>query len=161
MALRYNKKLVIIMIMLILLSCTSCGVKQSKDKQEAKKKIIREGDYSYANSTDIEFVKSKFPNIEEIKSVSYIYEKKSNDREIGLEWIHFEGIINIGKNFLEKIASEYDWEPCDTIPNLSIKKKNTDYMYCEEFTDDYTSDSFVGEFYFVPSSKQLIFYGEY
>lgn len=34
MALRYNKKLVIIMIMLILLSCTSCGVKQSKDKQE-------------------------------------------------------------------------------------------------------------------------------
>ena len=103
MALRYNKKLVIIMIMLILLSCTSCGVKQSKDKQEAKKKIIREGDYSYANSTDIEFVKSKFPNIEEIKSVSYIYEKKSNDREIGLEWIHFEGIINIGKNFLEKL----------------------------------------------------------
>ena len=72
MALRYNKKLVIIMIMLILLSCTSCGVKQSKDKQEAKKKITREGDYSYANSTDIEFVKSKFPNIEEIKSVSYI-----------------------------------------------------------------------------------------
>ena len=59
MALRYNKKLVIIMIMLILLSCTSCGVKQSKDKQEAKKKITREGDYSYANSTDIEFVKSK------------------------------------------------------------------------------------------------------
>ena len=53
MALRYNKKLVIIMIMLILLSCTSCGVKQSKDKQEAKKKITREGDYSYANSTDI------------------------------------------------------------------------------------------------------------
>ena len=46
------------MIMLILLSCTSCGVKQSKDKQEAKKKITREGDYSYANSTDIEFVKS-------------------------------------------------------------------------------------------------------
>lgn len=82
-------------------------------------------------------------------------------RKIGLEWIHFEGIINIGKNFLEKIASEYDWEPCDTIPNLSIKTKNTDYMYCEEFTDDYTSDSFVGEFYFVPSSKQLIFYGEY
>ena len=148
MALRYNKKLVIIMIMLILLSCTSCGVKQSKDKQEAKKKITREGDYSYANSTDIEFV-------------SYIYEKKSNDREIGLEWIHFEGIINIGKNFSEKIAREYDWEPCDTIPNLSIKTKNTDYMYCEEFTDDYTSDSFVGEFYFVPSSKQLIFYGEY
>ena len=67
------------MIMLILLSCTSCGVKQSKDKQEAKKKITREGDYSYANSTDIEFVKSKFPNIEEIKAVSYIYEKKSND----------------------------------------------------------------------------------
>ena len=27
------------MIVLILLSCTSCGVKQSKDKQEAKKKI--------------------------------------------------------------------------------------------------------------------------
>ena len=79
----------------------------------------------------------------------------------GLEWIHFEGIINIGKNFSEKIAREYDWEPCDTIPNLSIKTKNTDYMYCEEFTDDYTSDSFVGEFYFVPSSKQLIFYGEY
>ena len=105
------------------LSCTSCGVKQSKDKQEAKKKITREGDYSYANSTDIEFVKSKFPNIEEIKSVSYIYEKKSNDREIGLEWIHFEGIINIGKNFSEKIAREYDWEPCDTIPNLSIKTK--------------------------------------
>ena len=37
MALRYNKKLVIIMIMLILLSCTNCGVKQSKDKQEVKK----------------------------------------------------------------------------------------------------------------------------
>ena len=33
MALRYNKKLVIIMIMLILLSCTSCGVKQSKDNK--------------------------------------------------------------------------------------------------------------------------------
>ena len=59
--------------MLILLSGTSCGVKQSKDKQEAKKNITREGDYSYANSTDIEFVKSKFPNIEDIKSVSYIY----------------------------------------------------------------------------------------
>lgn len=52
MALQYNKKLVIIMIMLILLSCTSCGVKQSKDKQEAKKKITWEGDYPYANSTD-------------------------------------------------------------------------------------------------------------
>lgn len=76
MAIRYNKKLVIIMIMLILLSCTSCGVKQSKDKQEAKKKITREEDYSYANSTDIEFVKSKFPNIEEIKSVSYIYMRR-------------------------------------------------------------------------------------
>ena len=53
MAIRYNKKLVIIMIVLILLSCTSCGVKQSKDKQEAKKKITWEGDYPYANSTDI------------------------------------------------------------------------------------------------------------
>lgn len=29
-----------------------------------------------ANSTDIEFVKSKFPNIEEIKSVSYIYMRR-------------------------------------------------------------------------------------
>ena len=64
-------------------------------------------------------VKSKFPKIEEIESVSYIYEKKSNDREIGLEWIHFEGIINIGKNFSEKIEKEYDWEQCDTIPNLT------------------------------------------
>ena len=34
-------------------------------------------------------------------------------------------------------------------------------MYCEEFAEDYTSASFVGEFYFVPSSNQLIFYGEY
>lgn len=112
-------------------------------------------------NSDIEFVKSKFPNIDEIESVSYIYEKKSNDREIGLENIHFEGIINIGKNFSEKIEKEYDWEHCDTIPNLSIKTKNMDYMYCEEFADDYTSASFVGEFYFVPSSNQLIFYGEY
>lgn len=160
MLVRYRKAIVFV-VLFCLFSCTSCGVKQNTDKQEVKKKITWEGDYPYANSTDIEFVKSKFPNIEEIKSVSYIYEKKSNDREIGLEWIHFEGIINIGKNFSEKIAREYDWEPCDTIPNLSIKTKNTDYMYCEEFTDDYTSDSFVGEFYFVPSSKQLIFYGEY
>jgi len=38
MAIRYNKKLVIIMIMLILFSCTSCGVKQNTDKQEVKKK---------------------------------------------------------------------------------------------------------------------------
>lgn len=37
MAIRYNKKLVIIMIMLILFSCTSCGVKQNTDKQEVKK----------------------------------------------------------------------------------------------------------------------------
>ena len=40
MALRYNKKLVIIMIMLILFSCTICGVKQNTDKQEVKKKIV-------------------------------------------------------------------------------------------------------------------------
>ena len=53
MAIRYNKKLVIIMIMLILFSCTSCGVKQNTDKQEVKKKITWEGDYPYANSTDI------------------------------------------------------------------------------------------------------------
>ena len=45
MAIRYNKKLVIIMIMLILFSCTSCGVKQNTDKQEVKKKITWEGDY--------------------------------------------------------------------------------------------------------------------
>ena len=43
MAIRYNKKLVIIMIMLILFSCTSCGVKQNTDKQEVKKKITWEG----------------------------------------------------------------------------------------------------------------------
>ena len=41
------------MIMLILFSCTSCGVKQNTDKQEVKKKITWEGDYPYANSTDI------------------------------------------------------------------------------------------------------------
>lgn len=134
----------------------------SKSKLEEKQLIVPPIELQNQFADFVRQVdKSKFPNIEEIKSVSYIYEKKSNDREIGLEWIHFEGIINIGKNFSEKIAREYDWEPCDTIPNLSIKTKNTDYMYCEEFTDDYTSDSFVGEFYFVPSSKQLIFYGEY
>lgn len=144
-----------ISLSIVIVAVFLVGVYSKINDVEIKKKS-KENVYS-----DIEFVKSKFPNIEEIESVSYIYEKKSNDREIGLEWIHFEGIINIGKNFSEEIAREYDWEPCDTIPNLSIKTKNTDYMYCEEFMDDYTSDSFVGEFYFVPSSKQLIFYGEY
>lgn len=147
------KKYISISVIILAVFCVGvyCKINDVEIKKKSEEKVY----------SDIEFVKSKFPKIEEIESVSYIYEKKSNDREIGLEWIHFEGIINIGKNFSEKIEKEYDWEQCDTIPNLSMKTKNMDYMYCEEFTDDYTSDSFVGEFYFAPSSKQLIFSGEY
>ena len=52
MLVRYRKAIVF-MVLFCLFSCTSCGVKQNTDKQEVKKKITWEGDYPYANSTDI------------------------------------------------------------------------------------------------------------
>lgn len=111
--------------------------------------------------SDIEFVKSKFPNIKEIKSVSYIYEKESGDREVGLEKIYFEGIINVGNGFSEEIEKEFDWEKCDKPLDLLIETKDTFYFYSDEFEEKYISDSFVGTFYFAPNYKQLIFRGEY
>ena len=71
--------------------------------------------------SDIEFVKYKFPNIKEIKSVSYIYKKESGDREVGLEKIYFEGIINVGNSFSKEIEKECDWEKCDKPLDLLIE----------------------------------------
>lgn len=111
--------------------------------------------------SDIEFIKLKFPNIKEIESVSYIYNKESGDREVGLEKIHFEGIINVGNNFSKEIEKKYNWEYCDKPPDLLIETKDVDYMYCDEFEEEYISDSFVGTFYFSPDYRQLVFCGEY
>lgn len=55
-------------------------------------------------------MQTKFPHIQEIKSVKYYYHKLSGDREIGLEHIEFVGFIEIGNNFLEKITTEYKWK---------------------------------------------------
>ena len=66
-----------ISLSIVIVAVFLVGVYSKINDVEIKKKS-KENVYS-----DIEFVKSKFPNIEEIKSVSYIYEKKSNDREIG------------------------------------------------------------------------------
>lgn len=111
--------------------------------------------------SDVEFINSKFPYIKEVKSVSYIYNKETGDREVGLEKIHFEGIINIGNNFSKEIEKECNWEYCDKPSDLLIKVKDADYMYSDDFEDRYISDSFVGTFYFVPDFNQLIFCGEY
>lgn len=83
------KKHISISVIILAVFCVGvyCKINDVEIKKKSEEKVY----------SDIEFVKSKFPKIEEIESVSY----------------------------------------------------------------DYTSNSFVGEFYFVPSSKQLIFYGEY
>ncbi len=82
--------------------------------------------------SDVEFVQTKFPDIEEIQSVKYYYRKLSGDREIGLEHIEFVGFIEIGNNFLEKIKTEYKWKETEKskkiIPKINFseeKMKNT------------------------------------
>lgn len=78
------KKYISISVIILAVFCVGvyCKINDGEIKKKSEKKVY----------SDIEFVKSKFPKIEEIESVSYIYEKKSNDREIGLEWIHFKDI---------------------------------------------------------------------
>ncbi len=124
-------------------------------------KLLDKGETKYSVCSDIEFIKTKFPNIREIESVSYIYNKESGDREIGLEKIHFEGIINIGNKFSKKIENEYDWEQSDFQPDFLIKAQNGKYLCSDEFEDQYISDSFVGTFYFLPDYDELVFCGEY
>lgn len=70
--------------------------------------------------TDIEFVQKQFPCIEEIEEVKYYYDVKSNEREIGLSNIEFDGFIKIGENFCCKITQEYDWKG-----TKKAKKNNT------------------------------------
>lgn len=151
------KRFIVISIGVFILIVISVGIHTKiKDMKLLSKEASEQNVCS-----DIEFIKSKFPNIKEIESVSYIYNKESGDREVGLEKIHFEGIINIGKSFSKKIEKEYNWEQSDEPPNLSIKTQDADYMYSDEFEDMYISDSFVGTFYFLPDYNKLIFCGEY
>ena len=102
--------------------------------------------------TDIEFVQKQFPCIEEIEEVKYYYDVKSNEREIGLSNIEFDGFIKIGENFCCKII----------IPKkILVQKSNLEYnfLYSYDFSSDgkYISDSWVGDFYLDKSHRVLYF----
>lgn len=116
--------------------------------------------------TDIEFVQKQFPCIEEIEEVKYYYDVKSNEREIGLSNIEFDGFIKIGENFCCKITQEYDWKETKKakkiIPKkILVQKGNLEYnfLYSYDFSSDgkYISDSWVGDFYLDKSHRVLYF----
>lgn len=120
--------------------------------------------------SDVELVQTKFPHIEEIKSVKYYYRKLSGDREIGLEHIEFVGFIEIGDNFLEKITTEYKWKETEkskkVLPKINFsEEKNEKYkfLYNYEFNHDgkYKSHSSMGNFYLDLDKKLLYFELEY
>lgn len=120
--------------------------------------------------TDVEFVQTKFPDIEEIKSVKYYYHKLSGDGEIGLEHIEFVGFIEIGDNFLEKIKTEYKWREIEKskkiIPKINFseeKNEKFNFLYNDEFSNDgkYISHSSMGDFYLDLDKKLLYFELEY
>ena len=116
--------------------------------------------------TDIEFVQKQFPCIEEIEEVKYYYDVKSNEREIGLSNIEFDGFIKIGEKFCCKITQEYDWKETKKakkiIPKkILVQKSNLEYnfLYSYDFSSDgkYISDSWVGDFYLDKSHRVLYF----
>lgn len=115
---------------------------------------------------DIEFVQFRFPQIKDIKSVKYYYLKKSGGREIGLEDIEFVGLIQIGDEFLKKLASEYEWKETDVKPKKKLTKgdsKKYTFCYSYEFNTDgkYRTMSYTGSFYLDIGNKTLYFELEY
>lgn len=120
--------------------------------------------------SDIEFVQSKFPEIEDMKSVKYYYQKISRDGEIGLEHIMFVGFIQIGDGFLNKIKQEYKWKETkqskEIIPAFNFSDDNNvkyNFLYSYEFSNDgkYKSHSSIGNFYLDLKQKMLYFEVEY
>ena len=115
-------------------------------------------------------MQTKFPDIDEIKSVKYYYQKLSGDGEIGLEHIEFVGFIEIGDNFLEKIKTEYKWKETEKskkiIPKISFseeKNEKYNFLYNDEFSNDgeYISHSSMGDFYLDLDKKLFYFELEY
>lgn len=120
--------------------------------------------------SDIEFVQTKFPKIEDIESVKYYYQKISKNGEIGLEHIVFVGFLQIGDGFLKKIEKEYEWKKTkqskEIIPKFNFSDERSvkyNFLYSYEFSHDgkYKSHSSTGNFYLDVKEKMLYFEVEY
>lgn len=146
---------------LLLFGCGSNINKKNTNNQNTNNIVVQ---------SDVEFVQAKLPDIEEIKSVKYYYQKLSRDGEIGLEHIEFVGFIEIGDNFLEKIEKEYKWRETEKskkiIPKINLseeKNEKYNFLYNYEFSHDgeYKSHSSTGDFYLDLDKKLFYFELEY
>lgn len=130
--------------------------------------------YKFQNSikifTDIDYLQTEFPNIDGIKNGKYYYKQISSDRDIGLVRADFCGVMEIDKDFSEKLQKEYEWDSIDAdnsiVSNLALlgeDYKNYTFLHCDEFCNDgkYKSHSKGGDFYFDPVNKIIYFQIEF
>jgi hypothetical protein len=114
------------------------------DKQVIQEKTI----YS-----DVEFVKTKFPALEEIESVEYYYIDVSSGSGLGPTPVEFSGVVHIGSGFSDMIYRDYSWSECDVEPNPDILGNfEYDFKYSEEFDENY-AESLIGYFYYDKNKK--------
>lgn len=120
--------------------------------------------------TDREFIRDKFPYIENIKSVKYYYcyeDGEPSRVEIGMYPKRFGGIIEVEGEYAEKIEKECDWKKCKkqfADPDLP-ETAELDFWKSEDFDcgSEYITEtvSFVGDFYYDRDKQVIYFSGGY